>query len=107
MAFSLRIPAPACRPQYMVKAAESARKELAHRIKPNSESSPDKFGVPEAKAEVSADTPKSIDNFVISKLRVGSANKVSDGQHGFNDIIDNYAGDAAKFGISFEDRLLI
>jgi filamentous hemagglutinin len=40
-----------------------------------------------------------IDNSVIGKPRVGSANKLPDGQHGFNDIIDNYAGDAAKFEI--------
>ncbi|WP_330924937.1 RHS repeat-associated core domain-containing protein [Candidatus Sororendozoicomonas aggregata] len=42
---------------------------------------------------------ESIDNFVIGKPRTGSANKVPDGQHGFNDIIDNYAGGAAKFEI--------
>ncbi|MDH0661518.1 hemagglutinin repeat-containing protein [Pseudomonas sp. GD03858] len=42
---------------------------------------------------------KAIDNSVIGKPRVGSANKLPDGQHGFNDIIDNYAGDAAKFDI--------
>lgn len=42
---------------------------------------------------------KAIDNSVIGKPRVGSANKIPDGQHGFNDIIDNYAGDAAKFEI--------
>lgn len=34
-----------------------------------------------------------------SKPRVGSANKVPDGQHGFNDIVDNYTGDASKFDI--------
>ncbi|MDA8142164.1 MAG: fibronectin type III domain-containing protein [Desulfobacteraceae bacterium] len=42
---------------------------------------------------------KNIDNAVIGKPRVGSANKLPDGQHGFNDIIDNYAGDAAKFDV--------
>ena len=42
---------------------------------------------------------KRIDNSVIGKPRTGSANKLPDGQHGFNDIIDNYAGDAAKFDI--------
>jgi len=42
---------------------------------------------------------KAIDNSVIGRPRVGSANKLPDGQHGFNDIIDNYAGDAAKFEI--------
>ena len=42
---------------------------------------------------------KGIDNSIIGKPRVGSANKLPDGQHGFNDIIDNYAGDAAKFEI--------
>ncbi|WP_339627551.1 DUF637 domain-containing protein [Pseudomonas sp. UBA2684] len=42
---------------------------------------------------------KEIDNSVIGKPRVGSANKLPDGQHGFNNIIDNYAGDAAKFEI--------
>lgn len=45
------------------------------------------------------DGPKAIDNSVIGKPRVGSANKLPDGQHGFDDIIDNYAGDAAKFEI--------
>ncbi|ETR67952.1 MAG: hypothetical protein OMM_11037 [Candidatus Magnetoglobus multicellularis str. Araruama] len=42
---------------------------------------------------------KNIDNAVSGKPRVGSANKLPDGQHGFNDIIDNYVGDAAKFDI--------
>ncbi|WP_407311131.1 hypothetical protein [Pseudomonas sp. nanlin1] len=42
---------------------------------------------------------KAIDNSVLGKPRVGSANKIPDGQHGFNDIIDNYAGHAAKFEI--------
>ena len=40
-----------------------------------------------------------IDNSVIGKPRVGSANKSPDGQHGFNNVNDNYAGDAAKFEI--------
>ncbi|MDD0994746.1 DUF637 domain-containing protein [Pseudomonas sp. TNT2022 ID1044] len=42
---------------------------------------------------------KAIDNSVIGRPRVGSANKLPDGQHGFNEIIDNYAGDAVKFEI--------
>ncbi len=41
---------------------------------------------------------KGIDNSVIGKPRVGSANK-TDPTHRFNDIIDNYAGDATKFNI--------
>ncbi|EGU56402.1 hypothetical protein VINI7043_21071 [Vibrio nigripulchritudo ATCC 27043] len=45
------------------------------------------------------DITKRIDNSVIGKPRIGSANKLPDGQHGFNDIIDNYASDAAKFDI--------
>jgi len=45
------------------------------------------------------DVTKRIDNSVIGKPRTGSAYKLPDGQHGFNDIIDNYAGDAAKFDI--------
>ena len=45
------------------------------------------------------DGVKDIDNVVTGKLRVGSANKLPDGQHGFNDIIDNYVGGAAKFDI--------
>ncbi|VVM19999.1 hypothetical protein BSPWISOXPB_7375 [uncultured Gammaproteobacteria bacterium] len=32
-------------------------------------------------------------------MRIGSANKLPDGQHGFNDIIDNYAGEATRFDI--------
>jgi hypothetical protein len=32
-------------------------------------------------------------------VRIGSANKLPDGQHGFNDIIDNYAGEATRFDI--------
>ena len=40
-----------------------------------------------------------VSNSVIDKPRTGSANKPPDGQHGFNDIVDNYAGDAAKFDI--------
>ncbi|MGE7964651.1 hemagglutinin repeat-containing protein [Pseudomonas sp. NPDC089918] len=43
--------------------------------------------------------PKEIENQIIGKPRVGSATKIPDGQHGFNDIIDNYAGDATKFEI--------
>ena len=50
-------------------------------------------------AEARAGGAKGIDNSVLGKPRVGSANKLPDGQHGFNDIIDNYAGDAAKFEI--------
>lgn len=42
---------------------------------------------------------KAIDNSVIGKPRVGSANKSPDGQHGFNDLVDNYAGSAARFDI--------
>ena len=45
------------------------------------------------------DVTKRIDNSVIGKPRTGSAYKLPDGQHGFNDIINNYAGDAAKFDI--------
>jgi flagellar biosynthesis/type III secretory pathway protein FliH len=41
---------------------------------------------------------KNIDNPVIGKPRVESANKI-DPTHSFNDIVDNYAGDAAKFDI--------
>ena len=36
---------------------------------------------------------------MIGKPRIGSANKLPDGQHGFNNIIDNYAGDAARYEI--------
>jgi hypothetical protein len=50
-------------------------------------------------AAAEKDAAKNIDNPVIGKPRVGSANKPPDGQHGFNDIIDNYAGDATKFDI--------
>ncbi len=42
---------------------------------------------------------KRVDNSAIGKPHTGSANKLPDGQHGFNDIIDNYAGYAAKFDI--------
>ncbi len=35
-----------------------------------------------------------IQNPVVDGKRVGSANKPSDGQHGFPDIVDNYVGDA-------------
>lgn len=42
---------------------------------------------------------KVIENSVIGKPRVGSANKLPDVQHGFNDIVDNYAGYADKFEI--------
>ena len=49
--------------------------------------------------EANAVVPKKINNSLIGKPRSGSANKLPDGQHGFNDIIDNYAGDAARFDI--------
>jgi hypothetical protein len=49
--------------------------------------------------KASGNVTKRIDNSVIGKPRTGSANKLPDGQHGFNDIIDNYAGVAAKFDI--------
>lgn len=35
----------------------------------------------------------------MSSSRVGSANKIPDGQHGFNDIIDNYSAIAKTFRI--------
>ncbi len=41
---------------------------------------------------------KKINNSVLGKPRIGSANKL-DPYHSFNDIVDNYAGDAAKFDI--------
>ena len=49
-------------------------------------------------ADTIVDVPKKVDNSVIGKPRVGSANK-TDATHRFNDIIDNYAGDASKFDI--------
>ncbi|WP_434558995.1 DUF637 domain-containing protein [Pseudomonas sp. Z4-20] len=58
-----------------------------------------KGGTTGVKVGVVGDGPKGIDNSVLGKPRVGSANKLPDGQHGFNDIIDNYAGAAAKFEI--------
>jgi hypothetical protein len=42
------------------------------------------------------------DNPVLNYPRTGSAKKV-DGHHGFNDIIDNYAGDASVFKIPTKD----
>jgi len=41
---------------------------------------------------------KIIDNLIINNPRVGSALKI-DGQHGFSNIIDNYAGEATRFNI--------
>ncbi|MGX1172912.1 two-partner secretion domain-containing protein [Pseudomonas sp. R151218B TE3479] len=58
-----------------------------------------KGGTTGVKVGVVGDGPKGGDNPVLGKPRVGSANKSPDGQHGFSDIIDNYAGDAAKFEI--------
>jgi hypothetical protein len=44
-------------------------------------------------------TTRIIENSVLDSVRIGSANKLPDGQHGFNDIIDNYAGEATRFDI--------
>ena len=46
-----------------------------------------------------------IHNPVVDGTRVGSANKPSDGQHGFPDIIDNYAGDAVHTQITGGDGI--
>lgn len=43
-----------------------------------------------------------INNPVLENVRTGSALK-SDAQHAFNDIIDNYAGDATKFPLKGGD----
>ena len=44
-----------------------------------------------------------IHNPAVDGKRVGSANKPSDGQHGFPDIIDNYVGDAVHTQITGGD----
>ncbi|MCY9845118.1 hypothetical protein [Vibrio caribbeanicus] len=41
---------------------------------------------------------KKVDNDVIGKTRVGSANK-TDPTHAFPDLVDNFVGDATKFTI--------
>ena len=46
--------------------------------------------------------PVDINNPVLDNVRTGSALK-SDAQHAFNDIIDNYAGDATKFTLKGGD----
>ncbi|WP_417790337.1 VENN motif pre-toxin domain-containing protein [Terasakiella pusilla] len=51
-----------------------------------------------AKRSSTIPTTKTIDNLVINKPRVGSANKI-DPTHNFNKIIDNYVGHASKFSI--------
>ncbi|SMC29506.1 hypothetical protein SAMN02745134_03928 [Clostridium acidisoli DSM 12555] len=42
---------------------------------------------------------ETISHPVLDNTRTGSALKPYDGQHGFNDIIDNYAKDAQKFDL--------
>lgn len=49
-------------------------------------------------ADDAVDVTRRIDNSVLGKPRIGSANK-TDPTHRFNDIIDNYAGYASKFDI--------
>ncbi|CAK6716868.1 hypothetical protein HORM4_960010 [Vibrio harveyi] len=71
-------------------------KELAEKVK---DAAKKQAKSSKSKAKSQGCATKRIDNSVIGKPRTGSANKVPDGQHGFNDIIDNYAGDAAKFDI--------
>lgn len=48
---------------------------------------------------------KTISHPVLDNTRTGSALKPYDGQHGFNDIIDNYAKDAQKFDIVGGDKV--
>ncbi len=43
-----------------------------------------------------------INNPVLDNIRIGSALK-DDSLHAFNDIIDNYAGDATKFSLTGGD----
>lgn len=45
---------------------------------------------------------KNVNNLIVNSKRVGSAKK-SDPYHSFNDIVDNYAGDAKKFFIKGGD----
>lgn len=53
----------------------------------------------DSKRDLSKNVTKVIDNPVIGKPRIGSAVNKSDPTHNFNNIIDNYAGDATKFDI--------
>ncbi|WP_204902515.1 hypothetical protein, partial [Clostridium estertheticum] len=50
--------------------------------------------------------PKIIKHPVLDNTRTGSALKPYDGQHGFNDIIDNYAQHAKEFDIVGGDGVL-
>ena len=54
---------------------------------------------------VGGESEGDIHNPVVDGKRVGSANKPSDGQHGFPDIIDNYAGDAVHTQITGGDGI--
>ena len=55
--------------------------------------------VPATKVRGLLQTGKNLESTVLSSTRVGSANKIPDGQHGFNDIIDNYSTIAKTFKI--------
>jgi hypothetical protein len=52
-----------------------------------------------------ADKAETISHPVLDNTRTGSALKPYDGQHGFNDIIDNYAKDAQKFDLIGGDKV--
>ena len=43
---------------------------------------------------------------MVDGTRIGSATKASDGQHGFPDIVDNYAGEAIHTKIKGNDGIL-
>lgn len=48
---------------------------------------------------VYSESSEEVSNIVIDSPRTGSANKIDDGQHGFSNLIDNYAGSATSFEI--------
>jgi hypothetical protein len=56
-------------------------------------------------ADGGAGEAETISHPVLDNTRTGSALKPYDGQHGFNDIIDNYAKDAQKFDLIGGDKV--
>ena len=60
----------------------------------------------EAPVAESTSNNKVIHNPVVDGTRIGSATKAPDGQHGFPDIVDNYAGEAIHTKIKGNDGIL-
>lgn len=86
-------------PRWGDDVADDVGRGVGERV-PNSGARPGAAGKDDVGSGVGTErNVESINNPVSGSPRIGSATKVPDGQHGFNDIVDNYAAHAYTFDI--------